>query len=432
MVQHMDAARHQFHVLFQLPEFLAIVAFCLDVGPGTGTYVLPILSRLVNSGCNDLAGHLSEGAFAAFIVDSLRSNDELLYRRACHLVAVMSYGRDLSRFAAPMYDALHIASEVPIAYYIYYQMEYLSWDPELFATMRRLRDSANFLKVGATVISALQWAVAAGCEPVIRELVDGDWIPYFLSLTQVTHLSAKVLLGFQSLATLVPHLDFSRIDVRQILDLDLTITILDELRTEAPVVGLLQFLTALMAYAPYSVIPMILESSDGRLGVLDRIMRLGSCDSFAVGEAMLAALVALIRKASTAQIMQIPFTIVLPRIFELVTSVDEVHCLDVVQCLKVVVDANEAFNGPYDMQELFCAYGAEEMFEHIGGLGHLQLQEQAAVLHSAVFGDDWRPSNRPGVLGLGMRRGPMVKGPQGSRDAAGFTAEDVWEWPYEH
>jgi hypothetical protein len=388
MVQHMDAARHLFPVLFQLPEFLAIVAFCLDAGPDTGTHVLPILSRLVNSGCNDLARHLSEGAFADFIVDSLRSKDEVLCRRACHLVAVMSYGRDLSRFAAPMYDALRIASEVPIACYIYYQMEYLSLDPELFATMRRLRDSANFLAVGATVISALRRAVAAGCEPVIRELVDGDWIPYLLSLTQVTHLSAKVSLGFQSLATLVPHLDFSRIDVRQILDLDLTLTILAELRTEAPVVGLLQFLRTLMAYAPYSVIPMILESSDGRLGVLDQIMRLDSRDSFAVGEATLAALVALIRKASATQIMQIPFTVVLPRLFELVTSVDEVDCLDVVQCLKVVVAANEALKGPYDMQELFSAYGAEEMFEHISGLDNPQLQEQAAGLYSAVFGDD--------------------------------------------
>jgi hypothetical protein len=133
---------------------------------------------------------------------------------------------------------------------------------------------------------------------------------------------------------------------------------------------------------------MIVESGDGNPAVLDRLMSLDIVDSFAVGEATLDALVALIRKASAAQIMQIPLTVVLPKLFELVTAADEAHCLDVVECLKVVFDVNEALRGPYDMQELFCAYGAEEMFQHIHGLDNPQLQEQADVVYSLVFGDD--------------------------------------------
>jgi hypothetical protein len=379
----MVAARRHFAVLFRLPDFLNVVAFCLDATPSVAVHVLPILSKLVNGGCDELAGYLCEGFFAHFIVDWLRSPDEVLCRRACHLVAVMSYRRDLSHFAAPMYQALRIASEVPIACYIYYQIEYLPLDDHLFETMWRLRESANFLEVGATVISAFRRAVTAGCAPVIRELVDGDWVQYFLSLVRVPHLSTKVALGFQALATLVPHLDFHRIDARRILDIDLSLTVLADLRRDEPVVGFLQFLTKLIAYAPYAIIPMILDS-----GVFDQVIRLETADSFAVGEATLDAIVALIRKASADQILQIPLTVVLPKLFEMVTAVDDAHCSDVVECLKVVVDANEALNGSYDMQELFGAYGAEEMFQYIDGLDNTQLQEQAGVLFSLVFGDD--------------------------------------------
>jgi hypothetical protein len=279
------------------------------------------------------------------------SDSEVASRAALRLFVAVKL--DLSFLFPALAAALRPETADLCALLLYSQISFLRPEPELFEWVWRLIECGE-LHAWATVHDAIERVIETGCADWIAGFSSPMWIEHFAEIMHNGEYVVPVMQGFEIGALILPHVGAGEMDLlfdSKLIEEELSSSV--PLRTHPAV---LRFLARAIAYWPL-VIEEILESSRGRVGIMDQILRLAEDDRFEVREAAADAFIAFARYGSAAQLREVPPNYGVGLLLQMVSVVDGEGLID---GLAAIVRA-WMVDGGYDIEEIFAVHGGHQV-----------------------------------------------------------------------